>query len=203
MVGASEQNMRHALQVAESIAPAVLWLDELEKGLAGTASSGRSDAGTSARVFGTLLTWMQEKQAPVFVVATSNDVRQLPPELLRKGRFDEIFFVDLPSKPERAEIWEIHLRKRRRDPKRFDLARLVSETKGFTGAEIEQLLIAALYDAFDERRDVEMHDLLRVITQTVPLSEVMSEEIGALRAWAQEHARAAGTGGPAPWERVA
>ncbi len=203
MVGASEQNMRHALQVAESISPCVLWLDEIEKGLAGMASSGRSDAGTSARVFGTFLTWMQEKQSPVFVVATSNDVRQLPPELLRKGRFDEIFFVDLPSKPERAEIWDIHLRKRKREPKHFDLQRLVAESKGFTGAEIEQLIISALYDAFDERRDVEMNDLLRVISQTLPLSEVMREEIAALRGWAKEHARAASSSGPAPWERVA
>nr|MBA3534539.1 AAA family ATPase [Ardenticatenales bacterium] len=203
MVGASESNMRQALKMAERVSPSVLWTDEIEKGLAGVASSGRSDAGTAARVFGTLLTWMQEKQAPVFVVATSNDVRQLPPELLRKGRFDEIFFVDLPGDDERAEIWAIHLRKRGREPQSFDIPRLVGETKGFTGAEIEQIIISALYDAFDERRDVEMLDLIRVITQTVPLSETMRDEIKSLRQWAKENARPAGSGGPAPWEMVA
>lgn len=203
MVGASEQNMRQALRTAESLAPVVLLLDELDKGLAGISSSGRSDAGTAARVFGTFLTWMQEKQAPVFVAATSNDVRQLPPELLRKGRFDEIFFVDLPTDEERAEIWSIHLRKRGRDPKRFDLPRLVGETRGFSGAEIEQLVISALYDAFDERRDIEMMDLIRVIAQTVPLSETMHEDINALRGWAKEHARSASSSGPNPWDLLA
>jgi SpoVK/Ycf46/Vps4 family AAA+-type ATPase len=200
MVGASELNMRQALKVAESVAPALLWLDEIEKGLAGAASSGRSDAGTTARVFGTFLTWMQEKKAPVFVVATSNDVRQLSPELLRKGRFDEIFFVDLPNYKERTEIWMIHLHKRGRQMRRFDIERLAHETVGFSGAEIEQMIISALYDAFDEQRDIEMLDLIRVISQTVPLSKTMHQEINALRNWAKEHARFAGTGGLAPWE---
>jgi SpoVK/Ycf46/Vps4 family AAA+-type ATPase len=200
MVGASELNMRQALKVAESVAPALLWLDEIEKGLAGAASSGRSDAGTTARVFGTFLTWMQEKEAPVFVVATSNDVRQLSPELLRKGRFDEIFFVDLPNYKERAEIWMIHLHKRKRQMRRFNIERLAHETVGFSGAEIEQVIISALYDAFDEQRDIEMLDLIRIISQTVPLSKTMHKEINTLREWAKEHARFAGAGGLAPWE---
>jgi SpoVK/Ycf46/Vps4 family AAA+-type ATPase len=203
MVGASEANMRQAMKVAESVAPCVLWLDELEKGLAGSASSGRSDGGTAARVLATFLTWMQEKQSPVFVVATSNEVRQLPPELLRKGRFDEIFFVDLPNEAERREIWTIHLQKRKRNVNAFDLKRLAAETQGFSGAEIEQVLIAALYDAFDERRDVEMLDLVRVITQTVPLSETMKKEVETLRKWAKEHARPAGAGEAQFWEIAA
>ncbi len=200
MVGASEHNMRQALQVAESVAPCVLWLDEIEKGMAGSVSSGRSDGGTAARVLGTLLTWMQEKESPVFVVATSNDVRQLPPELLRKGRFDEIFFVDLPTQAERLDIWRIHLQKRERDPNSFDLKRLAAETHGFSGAEIEQVVIAALYDAFDEKRDVEMLDLVRVVTQTVPLSQTMKKEIDALRKWSKENARSASGGDTQPWE---
>lgn len=202
MVGASELNMRQALKVAESLAPTIIWVDEIEKGLAGAASSGRSDAGTAARVFGTFLTWMQEKEAPVFVVATSNDVRQLSPELLRKGRFDEIFFVDLPDQKERAEIWNIHLHKRKRNPRHFNIERLASESEGFSGAEIEQVIISALYDAFDETRDIEMLDLIRIITQSVPLSKTMHEEIEGFRAWAEEHARPATNHGHAPWEVV-
>ena len=203
MVGASEQNMRQALKVAESLSPCIIWIDEIEKGLAGVASSGRSDAGTAARVFGTFLTWMQEKEAPVFVVATSNDVRQLSPELLRKGRFDEIFFVDLPNDKERAEIWTIHLNKRQRNPKSFNIDRLASETAGFSGAEIEQVIISALYDAFDEGRDIEMLDLIRIITQSVPLSKTMGKNIEILRTWAEEHARPASDRGLAPWELAA
>jgi len=202
MVGASELNMRQALKVAESLAPTIIWVDEIEKGLAGAASSGRSDAGTAARVFGTFLTWMQEKEAPVFVVATSNDVRQLSPELLRKGRFDEIFFVDLPDQKERSEIWNIHLHKRKRNPRHFNIERLASESEGFSGAEIEQVIISALYDAFDETRDIEMLDLIRIITQSVPLSKTMHEEIESFRAWAKEHARPATNHGHAPWELV-
>ncbi|HYN87282.1 MAG TPA: AAA family ATPase, partial [Ardenticatenaceae bacterium] len=203
LVGASEQNIRQALRLAENTSPAILWLDELDKGLAGAASSGRSDAGTAARVFGTFLTWMQEKSAPVFVVATANDVQSLPPETLRKGRFDEIFFVDLPTRPEREEIWAIHLRKRRRSPSRFDLQRLAAETDGFSGAEIEQVVIASLYDAFDEGRDLEMHDLLRNIAQTVPLSQTMASQVETLRHWARKNARPAGGAVPSPaWEII-
>ena len=192
LVGASEESMRMALRMAEAISPAVLWIDEIEKGLSGLASSGRSDAGTAARVFGSFLVWMQEKTAPVFVIATSNDITMLPPELLRKGRFDEIFFVDLPNFEERQEIFFIHLQKRRWDPDRFDLPRLARETEGFSGAEIEQIIIAGLYDAFDDgERELAEEDMLRNIKQTIPLSKTMREQVTALRNWARTHARSA------------
>ena len=190
-VGASEQNIRRALQLAESVAPAILWIDEIEKGLAGIQSSGRSDAGTAARVMGSFLVWLQEKTAPVFVIATSNDISLLPPELLRKGRFDEIFFVDLPTLVEREEIFAIHLAKRNRNPRQFDLTRLAQASEGFSGAEIEQVIIDALYDAFDAERDLTEEDILRNITQTLPLSRTMAEQISALRRWARTHARPA------------
>ena len=201
MVGASEENIRAALRLAESISPCVLWLDELEKGLSGLGSSNRSDAGTAARVFGSFLVWMQEKTAPVFVIATSNDISSLPPELLRKGRFDEIFFIDLPRLEERQDILAIHLAKRNREPARFDLAGLARETDGFSGAEIEQVVISALYDAFEAGRDLVAQDLLDNIRQTVPLSQTMSEQITALRNWARTHARLASIGDEAtvPW----
>jgi SpoVK/Ycf46/Vps4 family AAA+-type ATPase len=191
LVGSSEQNLRNAIQVAESIAPVVLWVDEIEKGFAGIGGGGVSDAGTAARVFGSFITWLQEKEAPVFVIATANDVRHLPPELVRKGRFDEIFFIDLPSAEERAEIWRIHLLKRHRDPAQFDLPSLAMASDRLSGAEIEQALIAGLYEAFDRHRPLEMQDLLAVLHDTVPLSAMMSEEIDALRAWANQRARAA------------
>jgi SpoVK/Ycf46/Vps4 family AAA+-type ATPase len=191
LVGSSEQNMRAVLSTAESVAPCLLWLDELEKGLAGTASSNRSDAGTAARVFGSLLTWMQEKTSPVFVIATANDIHLLPPEALRKGRFDEIFFIDLPDVQERQEIFAIHLAKRGREPKRFDLVALSREAEGFSGAEIEQVVISGLYDAFESGRELETQDLLRNITDTVPLSQTMKVQITALRDWACTHARPA------------
>ncbi len=191
LVGASEENMRSALRLAETVSPAILWLDEIEKGLSGLSSSGRSDAGTSARVFGSFLVWLQEKTAPVFVIATSNDISQLPPELLRKGRFDEIFFIDLPNFEERQEIFAIHLLKRHRAPEQFDLPRLARETEGFSGAEIEQAIIAGLYDAFDVGRDLEESDLLRTVAASIPLSQTMSEQVTALRNWARTHARMA------------
>jgi SpoVK/Ycf46/Vps4 family AAA+-type ATPase len=191
LVGSSEQNMRTVLSTAESVAPCLLWLDELEKGLAGTASSHRSDAGTAARVLGSLLTWMQEKTSPVFVIATANDINLLPPEALRKGRFDEIFFIDLPDAEERQEIFAIHLAKRGRDPKRFDLVTLSLEAEGFSGAEIEQVVISGLYDAFESGRELETQDLLRNIADTVPLSQTMKVQITALRDWACTHARPA------------
>jgi SpoVK/Ycf46/Vps4 family AAA+-type ATPase len=170
----------------------VLWLDEIEKGLAGTVSSHRSDAGTAARVFGSFLVWLQEKTTPVFVIATSNNIHLLPPELLRKGRFDDIFFVDLPTQEEREEIFGIHLAKRRRDPNRFDLAGLAREVKGFSGAEIEQVIISGLYDAFDDgERELTEEDLRGAIAATVPLSRTMREQVNALRNWARTHARQA------------
>jgi SpoVK/Ycf46/Vps4 family AAA+-type ATPase len=205
MVGASEQNIRAALRLSESVAPCVLWLDELEKGLSGLGSSNRSDAGTAARVFGSFLVWMQEKTAPVFVIATSNDISSLPPELLRKGRFDEIFFVDLPKLAERQEILAIHLAKRHRDPRRFDLLALARESEGFSGAEIEQVVISALYDAFEAERQLSQGDLRSNIRQTVPLSQTVSERITALRDWARTHARPASKddGATVPWMQAA
>ncbi|MDX2088019.1 MAG: AAA family ATPase [Kofleriaceae bacterium] len=191
LVGSSEENIRRAIRMAEGVAPIVLWIDEIEKGLSGVKSSGDTDGGTGARVFGALLTWMQEKTAPVFVVATANSIEHLPPELLRKGRFDEIFFIDLPSAKERAEIFEIHLRRRERDPARFDLAALASTARGFSGAEIEQAIISALYQAFDERTDITQAHIERAITETRPLSMTMAEDVTRLRTWAQSRARLA------------
>lgn len=192
LVGQSEQNVRRAIQVAEGVAPCVLWADELEKGFAGLQGSGYSDSGTTARVFATFLTWMQDKTAPVFLVATANDVSKLPPELLRKGRFDEVFFIDLPDSDERAEIFRIHLRKRKREPDQFDLENLSRMTAGFSGAEIEQVVIGALFAAFDAGRDLTQDDLETEVSSTVPLSVMMSEEIQELREWARLRARPAG-----------
>ncbi|MER3414261.1 MAG: ATPase [Armatimonadota bacterium] len=192
LVGQSEQNVRRAIQVAEGVAPCVLWADELEKAFAGLQGSGYSDSGTTARVFATFLTWMQEKTAPVFLVATANDVTKLPPELLRKGRFDEMFFIDLPDSGEREEIFRIHLRKRKRDPEQFDLDNLSRITAGFSGAEIEQAVVDALFTAFDAGRDLAQEDLEAEVTSTVPLSVMMSEEIQQLREWARLRARPAG-----------
>ncbi len=191
LVGSSEENLRTAIRVAESIAPVVLWVDEIEKGFSGVGSSNVSDAGTAARVFGSFITWLQEKQAPVFVIATANDVSLLPPELVRKGRFDEIFFVDLPDAAERADIWHIHLAKRNRNPADFDLHTLAMASDGLSGAEIEQAVIAGLYEAFDHSRPLEMNDLLDVLQATVPLSRMMDEEIDRLRLWAGHRARPA------------
>src|SRR6185369_4874067 len=146
LVGSSEENVRRAIAVAESVAPAILWVDEIDKAFAGSQGSGATDGGTTARVFGTFLTWLSEKTAPVFVVATANDISHLPAELLRKGRMDEIFFVDLPSPAEREEIFHIHLTRRGRDPRKFDLAALAACSDGFSGAEIEAAVISALYD---------------------------------------------------------
>ena len=191
LVGSSEENLRTAIRVAESIAPVVLWVDEIEKGFSGVGSSNVSDAGTAARVFGSFITWLQEKKAPVFVIATANIVSQLPPELVRKGRFDEIFFVDLPDAAERADIWKIHLIKRNRDTNQFDLANLAMASEGLSGAEIEQAVIAGLYEAFDKNRPLQMGDLLDVLQETIPLSQMMQEDIQALRNWARQRARPA------------
>lgn len=190
-VGSSESNMRLALQIAESISPAVLWVDEIEKAFSGTESSGVSDAGTTSRVFGTFVTWLQETPAEVFTIATANSIEALPPELLRKGRLDEIFFLDLPVAEERREIFAIHLRRRGRDPKGFDLDELARLSEGFSGAEIEQAVISALYDAFDARREVEMSDIVRCVKESVPLSRTMREGIEELRAWAANRTRPA------------
>lgn len=191
IVGSSEQNIRRAIQVAESVAPVVLWMDEMEKGFAGVQSSPFSDAGTTSRVFATFVTWMQEKTAPVFIVATANDVSMLPPELLRKGRFDEIFFVDLPDEAERREIARIHLEKRKREAGKFDIAAFAAASDGFSGAEIEQAVVSALFDAFSNDRELTNEDLLAAVKETVPISVTMAEQIAGLRTWAKDRARPA------------
>lgn len=189
LVGQSEENIRKAIRVAESVAPCILWADELEKGFAGIQGSGVSDSGTTARVFATFLTWMQDKTAPVFLIATANDVSALPPEMLRKGRFDEIFFVDLPDRDERAQIFKIHLTKRKRDTKKFDLLKLADATKGFSGAEIEQVVVGGLFSAFDANRELSQKDLTGEAKAVVPLSVMMREDIEELRTWAEMRTR--------------
>lgn len=189
LVGSSESNVRRAIAVAESIAPAVLWVDEIDKAFAGSQGSAGTDGGTTARVMSTLLTWLSEKTKPVFVVATANDISCLPPELLRKGRLDEIFFVDLPTLAEREEIMRIHVARRGRDPARFDLPTLAAGAEGFSGAEMEQAVISALYDAFSLGRELETQDVLRSLRETVPLSRTMSERISDIRSWAEGRAR--------------
>ena len=191
LVGSSEENIRKVISTAEAVAPAVLWLDELEKGFSGVQSSGSSDSGTTARVFGSFITWLQEKSSSVFVIATANDVSALPPELLRKGRFDEIFFVDMPTEAERVDIFKIHLTKKKRALEDFDLELLARESKGFSGAEVEQVVIAALYDAFFEDDPLTTERLLTSIKQIIPLSLTMKEKIDDLRDWAQTRARSA------------
>lgn len=197
LVGSSEENMRRAISTAEAVAPSILWIDEIEKGLSGINSNG--DSGVSSRIFGQFLTWMQEKDAPVFVIATANNINNLPPELLRKGRFDEIFFVDIPTLKERTEIFKLHLIKRLKDTQvsqgielNDDLyKKLASMTEGFIGAEIEQVVISALYEAFFENRGLDFADLEKTIKNTVPLSTTQKEQILALRAWANVRAVAA------------
>jgi hypothetical protein len=189
LVGSSEENVRKAISVAESVAPAVLWVDEIDKAFAGSQSSGSTDGGTTARVFATFLTWLSEKTSPVFVVTTANDISQLPPELMRKGRLDEIFFVDLPSEMEREEIFRIHLTKRKRAPESFDVQRLVEASKELSGAEIEEAIISALFDAFYAGRDLRTDDALNTLRQTVPLARTMDEQVSRIRTWAEGRAR--------------
>jgi SpoVK/Ycf46/Vps4 family AAA+-type ATPase len=183
--GETERNVREALEVAGAMAPCVLWMDEIEKGIAGDAG-GDSDGGVSRRVLATLLTWMNERAARVFLVATANDISQLPPELLRKGRFDEIFFVDLPDAAGRDEIVRIHLAQKKQDPAAFDLGRLALASDGFSGAEIEQAIVAALYEAHAEKKALDTQAIEREMQRARPLSVVMAEKVAALRAWARE-----------------
>ena len=190
LVGSSEENLRKAIRAVESLAPVVLWVDEVEKGLAG-ANGGGGDTGVSARVFGTLLTWLQEKTSPVFVVATANRIESLPPELLRKGRFDEIFFVDLPSPEERTDILKIQLAKRKRDPSKFPIDELAAATAQFSGAEIEQVIVAGLYDAFADGVELEPRHLLAAAKETPPLAVTMAEDVAKLRDWARTRTRPA------------
>lgn len=182
LVGESEERTRRALRLAETIAPCVLWIDEMEKALA----HGGLDSGTSTRVFGTILTWMQEKRAPVFVVATANNIQSLPPELLRKGRFDEVFFLDLPTYEERKEIFAVHLRKRGRLPQDYDLDLLARKSQGYVGAEIEQAIIDAMYIGFHAGREFTTEDILQSLKRQVPLSIAQREVIEALRQWLRE-----------------
>lgn len=192
LVGESEANARKAIQTAEAVSPCVLWLDEIEKGMAGLGGSGNSDGGTTARVFSTFLTWMNEKTSPVYVFATANDVSALPPELLRKGRFDEIFAADFPVAEERAQIIEIHLNKRKQDPSRIDINAIASATDSFSGAELEALVNDALYTAFDDgERMMTTEDIIVAAAATVPIAKTMSERIEWLRDWAKNRARAA------------
>jgi len=179
-IGESEKNFTRAMAMAESMAPVILWIDEIEKALV-ASGSGDADAGVGRRIFGLFLTWLQEKKADVFVVATANDLSLLPPELLRKGRFDEVFFVDLPSADERAEIFRLHLRLRKQDAARFDVAALAAACDGFSGAEIEQVVIAALYRALASKQPLAEPMLRQQIAETVPLSVSRREEIEALR----------------------
>jgi len=189
LVGSSEENVRRAIAVAESVAPAILWVDEIDKAFAGALGSGMTDGGTTARVFATFLTWLSEKTTPVFVVATANDISQLPAELMRKGRLDEIFFVDLPSQEERGEIFEIHLTKRGRDASQFDLPALAEASRDFSGAEIAEAIISALYDAFYAQQELTTALVLDTIRQTVPLVKTMHEQANRLRSWAEGRAR--------------
>lgn len=196
LVGSSEDNIRKAIATAEAVAPCVLWIDEIEKGLNGVQSSGTTDGGVTSRIFSTILTWMQEKTSPVFVVATANNINLLPPELLRKGRFDEIFFVDLPSQEERKNIFKIHLNKRSRKYEALALEALARESDGFNGAEIEECVKEAMFDAYVSNPDnpqLTTKFLIDTIKRTVPLSVTMKEQITALRMWAKTRAQNAST----------
>ncbi len=183
LVGESESRTRQMVQLAEALAPCVLWIDEIDKAFAG--ADGRGDSGTSSRVFGTFITWMAEKISPVFVVATANNIQSLPPELLRKGRFDEIFFVGLPSRDERRSIFSVHLtRLRPQALQSYDLDRLAYETPDFSGAEIEQTLIEAMHIGFSQNRDFTTDDILESASQMVPLARTAQDQISSLQAWA-------------------
>lgn len=189
LVGASEENVRKAIATAEAVAPVVLWIDEIEKGMAGMGGSGQTDSGVTARVFGSILSWMQDRQRPVFVVATANQIQNLPPELMRAGRWDEIFYIDLPSESERLDILKIHLTKRGRDPENFDrLEYVAKESAQFSPAELEQVVIKAIIRAYSLRHEVTTDDLMDAITRTVPLAVTRKEEISALRKWAETRA---------------
>jgi SpoVK/Ycf46/Vps4 family AAA+-type ATPase len=182
-IGESERNLRQALKQLEMMSPAILWIDEIEKGFASAASQS-TDGGLSKRMFGTLLTWLQEHQAPVFVVATANDIEALPPELLRKGRFDEIFFVDLPKRTVRKDIFKIHLKKRQRDPKDFDLDILADVSEGFSGSEIEQAIVSALHEAYADKKELNTDRILSIFRVSPPLSVTLAEQVESLRNWA-------------------
>ncbi|HKN75487.1 MAG TPA: AAA family ATPase [Candidatus Acidoferrum sp.] len=187
-VGESEKKLHKALELAQKLAPIVLWIDEIEKAFASAGSSGDADAGLSQRLLATLLTWMQDRESGVFLAATSNNITVLPPEMMRKGRFDEIFFVDLPNAEVRAALFELHLRKRGRDVTTFDLTKLGAGSDGFSGAEIEQLIVAGLYTAFAQKQQLTTEVLLAEIRATQPLSVTRAEEVESIRQWAKMRA---------------
>ncbi|MBI3404378.1 MAG: AAA family ATPase [Acidobacteria bacterium] len=187
-IGESEKRLHKALEIAEQLAPLVLWVDEIEKGFAATGASADVDAGLTQRILATLLTWLQDRQSGVFLVATSNNISQLPPELLRKGRFDEIFFVDLPGSESRAELFRIHLKRRGRDAAQFDLFKLSDASEGFSGAEIEQAIVSGMYSAFALKQQLSTEVLLKELAATRPLSVTRREDIERLRAWAADRA---------------
>jgi ATP-dependent 26S proteasome regulatory subunit len=182
-VGESENQLRQALAQAESMAPVVLWIDEIEKAFASAAAES-ADGGLSQRMFGTLLSWMQDQRNPIFIVATANNIAALPPELMRKGRFDEVFFVDLPTAAARKQVLTIHLRRRKRDPAHYNLDKVAAATDGFSGAELEQLIVSALYAAFADGKELDDEHLLGEVKNTRPLSVLMGERVKELRAWA-------------------
>jgi len=198
IIGQSEGNLRSVIQTAEAIAPCVLWIDEIEKGFSGSQSGGTSDGGTSSRVFGSFLSWMQEKDKPVFVVATANDVSKLPPEFLRKGRFDELFFVDLPDNDERARIWEIVIARYGRNVGDFDIPVLARSCAEYTGAEIEAAFIDAMHEAFAVGEEPNGKTIGAAISGTIPLAQLMDARIAELRQWAKGRARPASSTAAAP-----
>jgi hypothetical protein len=188
-IGETEKRIQKVFKVAEGLAPCVLWIDELEKVFAGSGpDSASADAGVSSRLLASFLSWMQERKSPVFVAATCNNVTVLPPELIRKGRFDELFFVDLPNQAERKQIFSIQLEKRKRSSANYDLDRAATVAQGFSGAEIESVVQTALYGAYSRQQDLSVDDLLNALRETVPLSITRAEEIAELRAWAQQRA---------------
>ena len=188
-IGETEKRIQKVFQVAEGLAPCVLWIDELEKVFAGSGpDSASADAGVSSRLLASFLSWMQDRKAPVFVAATCNNVNALPPELIRKGRFDELFFVDLPNQAERKQIFAIQLSKRKRTPAEFSLDQVSAAARGFSGAEIESVVQTALYAAYSQKQQLATQHLLDAIKGTVPLSTTRAEEIDALREWAEKRA---------------
>lgn len=191
LLGESEENLRNAIRLAETISPCILWIDELEKAFAGSSGSA-GDSGTTARILGTFLTWMQEKEKPVFIIATGNDITLLPPELMRKGRFDEIFFVDLPTATEREAIFKVHLEKVRPVIRQFDLQKLAAATDKYSGAEIEQIIFDAMFTAFDDhQREFTEEDIIASVKEIIPISRFMKERIDTLRQWAVSRTRKA------------
>ncbi len=193
LVGQSETNVRNVIAQVEAFGRCVLWIDEIDKGFAGVVGGHDGDSGTTRRVIGTFLTWMSEKKSPVFIVATANDLTKLPPELLRKGRWDEMFFLDLPTVQERTEIWAVQIQMKGRKPKKFNLQALAESTENWTGAEIEALFNEGLFAAFHKGKEPTTELLVELSQNTVPLSKTMAEQLAHLRSWAEGRCRRAST----------